>query len=331
MSPKELLIKLSRENQWVSIMIASAYVDQRSTKVLRTLLRNAGLARPRSEIVDVIVLAGKRDRLIRVRTVKALLRLERRPPPGIRLRVLCPKENQFHAKAYLFQGKRTHIAVVGSFNWTRPGLDGRGECWATLRGRAVVKSFYRTLEQFENSSVPWATEIKRYREARLRGRGPKGPVPPAPIGTARTIEDLEPLSERSIRAVDRLIKRKGLKRLRPRIPLGRYVLLSGGTFHEFEEQYPVDAWFDSGWHDEGWKRDARRELAKVAYVLPYPSGGILIFRRQVLDYRVTPRLATAAKGFRIRQTRYPPSQRSMRQYLDLVKKTRDGRRKKRRA
>ena len=325
MSPKELLIKLSRENQWVSILIASAYVDQRSIKVLRALLRNAGLVRARSETVDVIVLAGKRDRLIRARTVEALLRLERKPPPGTRLRVLCPKENQFHAKAYLFQGKRTHIGVIGSFNWTRPGLDGRGECWVTLRDQATIKHLDRSLEQYERSSVPWSTEIKRYREARLPGRGPNGPPPLGPIGTAPTIEDLVSPGDRTIRAVENMIKKKGLRRF-----TSRYLVLLG-TFREFEEQYPPGAWFDSGWDDEGWKRGARRELARVAYVLAYPSGGIVIFRRQILDYRVTPRLAAAAKSLRIRQARYPPSQRSMRQYLDLVKKTRARRHKKRRA
>jgi len=323
MTPRDLIQKVASNQRWDRIVIASAYLDSPSVDLLRQILRTVGARRAkRLRPMDVIVLTGMRDGLTRVSTLKKLLVLERRPPPRVRLTALCPRERRFHAKAYLFvRAERPRAAIVGSCNWTRPGLDGLGECWVHITENNLLTSVAATLRTFERQALPWTEAIATYHERPIKGAGGAKRGQARIVDTAPTMNGLVDLGSRTEQAVDAYVKKKGLRTVRPRIPLSRYVVWEDdGDTGVLEERYLPGAWFDADWHDEGWAPGARRQVARVAFAAPYPRHRLLVFRRQIVSYRVTPRIAQAAKQLGIRG-RGAPSQRNMQRYLQRIRRT----------
>jgi hypothetical protein len=318
MRPSDLLVGLAGGRAWSEIIIASAYVDTKSLDTLRDFLRKAGSLRDRGNPLPVTFLTGKRDGLNRIRTLKKLLAIESRPPQGITVNVLCPSEPLFHAKAYIFRSPRRTLALVGSFNWTRAGLEGRGECWLEIRGLKALWPLLKIILSFKSKAKPWKEEIGSYRERPIPSRG-GGPREPQISDTARSLEDLEDISPTDNKNIEKVIRKLRLRSIRPRISVDRRILNRTDTYTRLADEYVPNAWFDADWEFNKPKNKTHRELWRVGYTVRYPAGGIVIFPRQRLPYILDAQLASAAKRLGIWRESRPPSQKAMLQYIKLVR------------
>jgi hypothetical protein len=289
-------------------VIASAYLTTDGAEHLLASINGRSPAKRRPEVT---LLIGTKDHFTRKAAIQRLLPFAhggvRAKGCGVRLNVLCPRDEAFHVKAVYAQRRSGERAVLGSHNLTGSGMDSAGELGIILWG-AKAKAIGDALSNWIDDSVPWSRVIKTYREARLtRGRGSdraaaRRAATLSEFEIADDFEATEPMSPVELRAWNEGISTfnavaPGLSRR-----ASEYLFVNSPRESVVGEQgyyrgalFSYSSDYDRAEDRDSWRLGRRRAVMRVLGTVPVRRNkACVVVAQRVRAFKVTPEIRSVA-------------------------------------
>lgn len=161
---KMLLLNTRRNNDWKTIIFFSAFLTFKGANILIDLL-NKYLTLKSNRPDSIVLVIGKKYRFTEPRAIRRLIDfIQGNANVGISFELVCPDDENFHVKTYLFLGKKYASAIIGSANMTGTGFESKGELCMRTGNSSFVCQVFNHLKYYIDQSQDWINYIDQYAE-----------------------------------------------------------------------------------------------------------------------------------------------------------------------
>lgn len=334
-----LFDKLAEEIQneaWSSITLCSAYITKPAAKSLVTLLEEVRHKRK----LKINLIIGAKNYFTVPEAVRILQEyIKSNSNSEFDLRLLLPRNADFHIKCYLFQGERVQKAVVGSANLTDNGLKSTGELMIEVSDKQTVDEISVYINEYVKESEEWSDCIKDYEKLYQKEKPELNKVKVKKLfkklnntrneqdttisETAPTVGILQKTAKEDEEKVVQAFN--SIKDQFTDIIKSHWVLFDvkeDGTIEDIRRKYPVGSSFDSPSDtNKTWEIGTKRKLSIVGAIESIGEGQHVMFvKKGCIHYVVTEEISKEAERLKIKSEdkNYIPAKEEMDMYKEFI-------------